>query len=205
MDIKKAFFQIRIRESERDAPRFLWLRDIRNKRIEILRFTQLDYKKYVRWRINFVWFQTRSFRTQDNCYSDIPSRRIQATQIPFQLWIRIWRSKHLNIRGVSRGHHKGRLQWYNIRQQLGTQPWETKILGLFWDKKEDSIAIEIPGNRAKHTKRETLSKLASIYNSLGLISPINLQGKVVYRELCELKVAWDKTIPNHGIKVWEKW
>ena len=85
VDIKKAFFQIRIRESERDAPRFLWLRDIRNERIEILRFTQLDYKKYVRWRINFVWFQTRSFRTQGNCYSDIPSRRIQATQIPFQL------------------------------------------------------------------------------------------------------------------------
>ena len=27
----------------------------------------------------------------------------------------------------------------------------------------------------------------------------------MYRELCELKVAWDKIIPNHGIKVWEEW
>ena len=27
-----------------------------------------------------------------------------------------------------------------------------KILGLLWDKKEDSIAIEIPSSKAKHTK-----------------------------------------------------
>ena len=44
------------------------------------------------------------------------------------------------------------------KQQLGTQPSETKILGLLWDKKEDSVAIEIPSNKAKNTKREILSK-----------------------------------------------
>ena len=74
-----------------------------------------------------------------------------------------------------------------------------------WGKKEDSIAIEIPSNKAKHTKHEILSKLASIYDSLELISPVHLRGKVVYRELCELKLPWDKIIPNQVIKVWEKW
>ena len=62
-----------------------------------------------------------------------------------------------------------------------------KILGLLWDKKEDSMAIEIPNNKAKRTKREILSKLASVYNPLGLISLVHLRGKVVYWELCELK------------------
>ena len=42
-DIQKAFLQIRIRESERDSLRFLWLRDIQKERIEILRFTQLEF------------------------------------------------------------------------------------------------------------------------------------------------------------------
>ena len=92
-----------------------------------------------------------------------------------------------------------------VKQQLGTQPSETKILGLLWDKKEDSFAIEIPSNKAKHTKRAILSKLASIYDPLGLISPVHPRGKVVYRELCELKLPYDKIIPNQVIKVWEKW
>ena len=55
-----------------------------------------------------------------------------------------------------------------------------KTLGLLWDKKEDSMAIEIPNNKAKRTKREVLSKLASVYNPLGLFSPVHLRGKVVY-------------------------
>ena len=60
------------------------------------------------------------------------------------------------------------------KQQLGTQPSSTKILGLLWDKKEDSIANEIPSNKAKHAKRNILSNLASIYDLLGLILPVHL-------------------------------
>ena len=55
--------------------------------------------------------------------------------------------------------------WYDAtygKKQLGTQPSETKILGLLWNKKEDSIAIDIPSNKAKHTTYQILSKLASI-------------------------------------------
>ena len=33
-----------------------------------------------------------------------------------------------------------------VKQQLGTQPSKMKILDLLWDKKKDSIAIEIPNN-----------------------------------------------------------
>ena len=61
-------------------------------------------------------FGREEVATQDSFYTDIPSRGIQATQTPFQLWMRIWRRKDKNIRGVSRSHYKGRLQWYNIRQ-----------------------------------------------------------------------------------------
>ena len=56
-----------------------------------------------------------------------------------------------------------------VKQQLGTQPSE-----------EDSIATEIPSNKARHTKWEIRS------NPLGLILPAHLWGKVVYQETCEL-------------------
>ena len=38
-DMKQAFLQVRIREEDRDALRFHWLRDLETRRVEVLRFT----------------------------------------------------------------------------------------------------------------------------------------------------------------------
>ena len=39
-DMKQAFLQIRIREEDRDALRFHWIRDLETRRVEVLRFTR---------------------------------------------------------------------------------------------------------------------------------------------------------------------
>ena len=39
-DLKQAFLQVRIREHERDALRFHWLKDLQSKEVEVLRFTR---------------------------------------------------------------------------------------------------------------------------------------------------------------------
>ena len=39
-DIKQAFLQVRIREDERDALRFHWLKDLNSQTVEALRFTR---------------------------------------------------------------------------------------------------------------------------------------------------------------------
>jgi hypothetical protein len=39
-DLRQAFLQIRIRESERDMLRFHWLVDLESKEVETLRFTR---------------------------------------------------------------------------------------------------------------------------------------------------------------------
>ena len=43
-------------------------------------------------------------------------------------------------------------------------------------------------------KRNLLSE--SIYDPLGLISAIHIIGKLIYRELCDLKIHWDEKIPD---------
>ena len=39
-DLRQAFLQVRIREEDRDATRFHWLRDLESKEVETLRFTR---------------------------------------------------------------------------------------------------------------------------------------------------------------------
>ena len=74
----------------------------------------------------------------------------------------------------------------------------SRILGLSWNKKRDTVSVEVPSEQARLTKRGTLAKLAKIYDPLGLVSPEALCGKLIYRlrfEDAERDMA----------KAWVKW
>ena len=81
------------------------------------------------------------------------------------------------------------------KQQLGTQPTENKMLGLAWNKEEDTLSVIFPESttigQQPITKRGILSKLAQIYDPLGLASPLTLIGKLLFRDICNAKIPWD--------------
>ena len=85
------------------------------------------------------------------------------------------------------------------KQQLGVKPNETKMLGMHWNKNKDVISVSVPEKTDK-TKRGILRFLASIFDPLGIISPVMLYGKILYRESCDLKIGWDKPITNDLLK-----
>ena len=91
------------------------------------------------------------------------------------------------------------------KQQLGSKSSETKVLGIHWNKVRDTFEIRFPLEKCKATKRDILRKLASIYDPLGFVSPVHLMGKIIYRMICEKKLASDNTIPSDIMKVWDKW
>ena len=70
------------------------------------------------------------------------------------------------------------------KEQLGVKPGETKMLGLPWDKTEDMIAVTFP-------------EPPPIYDPLGVVSPVSLVGKLLYREVCDQNQSWDKKVPEH--------
>ena len=72
---------------------------------------------------------------------------------------------------------------------------QTSLLGLSWDKQADEISVVIPKMATSVTKRELLRNLAKIYDPLGLVSPVTVKGKHIYREACKQKVPWDAKIP----------
>ena len=91
------------------------------------------------------------------------------------------------------------------KQQLNVKPSESKILGLKWDKQQDTLVVVIPKEETQPTKRGILGKMAKIYVPLGLIAPLTLTAKQIYRELCETKAQWDAKIKGELLQRWKKW
>ena len=90
------------------------------------------------------------------------------------------------------------------KEQLGVKPNEAKLLRLPWDKEEDTLAVTFPEGPIESTKREVLRGLASVYDPLGVASPIALVGKMIYRETCDQHLPWDAVLPLKFSKRWDK-
>ena len=74
------------------------------------------------------------------------------------------------------------------------------------NKEKDKISVVKPITKEKQpTKRNILSEPASVYDPIGLISPTHLIGKILYREVCKLKIPWDETVTSSIKQKWDKW
>ena len=89
------------------------------------------------------------------------------------------------------------------KEQLDVKPNEAKLLGLPWNKEEDTLYVTFTSDLNETTKREVLKSLALVFDPLGVASPTTLVGKI-YREACEQHLPWDAVLPEKLEKQWEK-
>ena len=89
--------------------------------------------------------------------------------------------------------------------QFGVKQNESKILGIPWNKTDDKIAVVMQDRETENTKRGVLQQLASIYDPLGLLSPILLSGKIIYRAVCDEKLSWDQPLSDTLRNMWKKY
>ena len=73
-------------------------------------------------------------------------------------------------------------------KHLGTKLSETKILCLTWDKQKDTFEICTPIYSQRLTESNVL-KAISIYHTLGFISLVLLKGKILFQNLCNMKIG----------------
>ena len=75
-----------------------------------------------------------------------------------------------------------------------------------WNKKDDTFAVEIEIKMtATISKRTMLKTLASIYDSLGLMSPVLVEGKHLYRLAVDERRGWDNEVSTELKEKWVKW
>ena len=87
---------------------------------------------------------------------------------------------------------------------------EQKILGVIWYLVEDKFCFrfdEMCGVAARlpYTKRSVLQVTASIYDPLGLVSPILVEMKILFQKLCMSLRSWDEELDEKSKREWFKW
>ena len=228
-DLKQAFLQVRIREEDRDALRFQWLEDLKSKRVETLRFTRalfgLAPSPFLLGGVIQQHLETSCRPAHPECVAEIEqslyvddlinggqtiqeARHIKNSAIEifakagFEL--HKWHSNVAELESVEVPPCATGETY--AKQQLGVpQGGECGLLGLAWDKRRDTIGVTFPAESAQPTKRGILGKVAKIYDPLGLVSPLTLGGKLLYRDACEARVAWDAQLPGDLTSRWAKW
>ena len=80
-----------------------------------------------------------------------------------------------------------------------------RALGVIWDVNNDKIKFKVKLADKPVTRHGILSIVSSIYDPLGLVSPVTFRAKRIVQELCRLKLGWDDPIPSAKEREWIEW
>ncbi|XP_072554180.1 uncharacterized protein [Paramormyrops kingsleyae] len=80
-----------------------------------------------------------------------------------------------------------------------------RSLGLLWDLKRDCFTFNVSEETKPFTRRGVLSTINSLYDPLGFVATVTIQGKSILRELAEDNSDWDTPLPPERKESWILW
>lgn len=80
-----------------------------------------------------------------------------------------------------------------------------RALGLQWCVETDDFNFGMEMKHRALTRRGMLSANSSIYDPLGILAPVTLQGKIMKQELRKRGCSWDDPLPQDILKQWRRW
>lgn len=80
-----------------------------------------------------------------------------------------------------------------------------RTLGIQWQRESDNFKFRIHVQEQSATRRNILSTVASVYDPLGFIAPVLLNGKRILQEMCKNGANWDEPLPFALTPRWELW
>lgn len=90
------------------------------------------------------------------------------------------------------------------------KPAFRKVLGINWDIDSDLFVfvfteIAREGMNLEFTIRNILKISAMFFDPLGLVCPVVLRAKLLFKRLCERKVGWDEVVPKDIYCEWKRY
>ncbi|XP_011884101.1 PREDICTED: uncharacterized protein LOC105571245 [Vollenhovia emeryi] len=112
--------------------------------------------------------------------------------------LRKWRANHQDVLKHLSEHSRAD----NLLVIDKDQPLKT--LGLLWNATTDTFQYQVTlkGN-ALNTKRNVLSKIAQVFDPLGLVAPVLIVGKIIMQKIWQQQVEWDQELPTNLKMAWE--
>ena len=89
------------------------------------------------------------------------------------------------------------------RLRLGEQ----KVLGVRWDVASDHFTFNVDdiaclAKELEPTKRHIVSIVGRFYDPLGFLSPVVVQFKMLFQQLCDSKLDWDQPLTGELLCKW---
>ena len=80
-----------------------------------------------------------------------------------------------------------------------------RTLGMSWNLNLDLFTFKVELQEKPFTRRGILSTLHTIYDPLGLVAPVILPGRLLFRDLVEGSHGWDDPLPDAMESAWLTW
>ena len=80
-----------------------------------------------------------------------------------------------------------------------------RVFGVLWNSAKDVLQIKVVQKSFQATKCGISSYISSIFDPLGLLTPVLLRPKLIIQDLWWLKLDWDTPIPCKLENLWLLW
>ncbi|XP_071153735.1 uncharacterized protein [Mytilus edulis] len=78
-----------------------------------------------------------------------------------------------------------------------------RSLGLSWDVNTDNFIFQLSSENKPITRRGILSTINSLYDPLGFLAPVIIQGKLLLRKIVSETVDWDQPLSDETADEWK--
>lgn len=228
-DIESMFYQVRVKEDDRDLLRFHWWpqgnldEDFVEYRMSVHIFgatsspscTNFAMRKHAECSVDefgedVVDTVLKNFYV-DDCLKSLPSsdnaithardlsKLMESGGFKLNKWISNDRKVLESIPECKRAK-----EVKNLDLNKDALPVE-RALGLGWCAENDVFKFEIVVKDHQTTRRGILSITSSMYDPLGLVSPVIVPAKILLQDLCRLDLGWDDEIPAELKVKWSNW
>ncbi|VDO27911.1 unnamed protein product [Haemonchus placei] len=208
---------IRLQESERDATRFLWLKDTTKspnpENIRELRFTRVPFgtktsPSLLAMSIKFM-LEKNSNRTvrkeiARNLYVDnmiLSAASEEEAKSKYLLSKKIFDDMSMNLREFAT--NSAQLQACIPEKDRGSAT-VIKLLGIFWDRTKGHLLIRSQLEfESNPTKRSILRTIHSNFDPLGFLISLLIPAQIFLQSLWAKGYEWDEELSDQDIERWK--
>ncbi|XP_037297647.1 LOW QUALITY PROTEIN: uncharacterized protein LOC115453172 [Manduca sexta] len=229
-DISEMFLQIQLREEDRDALRYLWRGTRRDdKPPQEYRMKTLIFGASSSPSTAIFVMNLNAERFKEECPEAVAAIRSKHYMDDYiDSFETLEKAKEIakQVRRIHSEAHFELKKWASNSPELlkalgeksssetvNIQDKHERVLGLIWRPKEDQLAfdlrlVDVPPSLLQDevpTKRQALKIVMSVFDPLGLLSPLTIKPKQLLQEVWRRGTPWDDRLDADIAASWSRW